>query len=140
MTLKDVYGECEKDGVTVDCYKTEHAKAFSFPYDNGVIVIDDTKVKNSAEEKEIIMHEKIHIDLGAFYYFSTPYAVKGKMEKMVDKRAIKKLVPLDELKEALNQGIFEPWDLAEYFNVTDKFMAKVLDFYKIQLLDYRGEN
>ena len=34
MTLEDIYFECEQKGITVDYFKTDKAKAFSFPYDN----------------------------------------------------------------------------------------------------------
>ena len=63
-----------------------------------------------------------------------PLTVKGKMEQKVKKHTIKKLIPLDELKEAVHNGIAEPWELAEYFNVTNKFMIEAMEFYRDNLL------
>lgn len=117
MTLEDIYFECEQKGITVDYFKTDKAKAFSFPYENGIVVLDKSKIETTAEETVLLAHEEVHIDLGAFYLFTTPLTVKGKMEQKVKKHTIKKLIPLDELKEAIHNGITEPWELAEYFNV-----------------------
>lgn len=134
MTLEDIYFECEQKGITVDYFKTDKAKAFSFPYENGIVVLDKSKIETTAEETVLLAHEEVHIDLGAFYLFTTPLTVKGKMEQKVKKHTIKKLIPLDELKEAVNNGITEPWELAEYFNVTNKFMVEAMEFYRDNLL------
>ena len=83
MTLEDIYFECEQKGITVDYFKTDKAKAFSFPYENGIVVLDKSKIETTAEETVLLAHEEVHIDLGAFYLFTTPLTVKGKMEQKV---------------------------------------------------------
>ena len=72
MTLEDIYFECEQKGITVDYFKTDKAKAFSFPYENGIVVLDKSKIETTAEETVLLAHEEVHIDLGAFYLFTTP--------------------------------------------------------------------
>lgn len=68
-------------GITVDYFKTDKAKAFSFPYENGIVVLDKSKIETTAEETVLLAHEEVHIDLGAFYLFTTPLTVKGKWNK-----------------------------------------------------------
>ncbi|MFR2191534.1 MAG: hypothetical protein ACLS46_06860 [Acutalibacteraceae bacterium] len=41
---------------------------------------------------------------------------------------MKKLIPKAELEAQLRQGL-EPYELAEHFNVTEKFVHKALEFY-----------
>ena len=40
------------------------------------------------------------------------------------------LIPADELKDAFIHGITEPWELAEYFNVTEDYIQKAYRYYK----------
>lgn len=68
MTLEDIYFECEQKGITVDYFKTDKAKAFSFPYENGIVVLDKSKIETTAEETVLLAHEEVHIDLGAFLF------------------------------------------------------------------------
>lgn len=49
MTLEDIYFECEQKGITVDYFKTDKAKAFSFPYENGIVVLDKSKIEKGVE-------------------------------------------------------------------------------------------
>lgn len=59
-----------------------------------------------------------------------PRDVRQKYENRANKWAYKKLVPQDELAEACLQGYREPWELAEYFGVTEFFLRNALEFYR----------
>ena len=127
-TLLQVYQECDRDGIDVDYFPMREAVAIALP--DGCIALDVDKIENSAEEKVILAHEKAHIDLGAFYNLYSPLDLKSKHEYKVKKRTIKKLVPLDELQEAIDSGIVESWELAEYFDVPEDFMLEAMQFYQ----------
>ena len=55
---------------------------------------------------------------------------RQKYENRANKWAYKKLVPQDELAEACLQGYREPWELAEYFGVTEDFLRGALKYYQ----------
>ena len=42
---------------------------------------------------------------------------------------VKKLIPKDELEEAVQSGMKTSWELAEYFGVTEDFMKKAVCYY-----------
>ena len=128
MTLAEVYEECERKNIDIDYFPMEKAIALSFP--EGLIAIDTDKVENSVEEKEIIAHEESHIETGSFYNFYSPLDIKEKHERRAEVHTIKKLVPLDELKEAIECGLKEVWDFADYFEVSCEFMTGVIRYYK----------
>lgn len=65
------------------------------------------------------------VRLGHFYNRYAARDVRQKYENRANKWAIKKLIPEDELKQAILQGCREPWELAEYFGVTEAFYAKL---------------
>lgn len=107
------------------------AESLSIPFSNGRygIAIDPGKIKSSADERVKLAHELGHCKQGAFY---NPYAacdVRRKHENRADKWAVKKLIPEDELDEAVADGCTELWELAEYFGVTEEFMRKAVCWY-----------
>lgn len=127
MTLLEIYQDCDKKGIDIDYYPMQRAKAIAFP--QGWIAIDVDKIENSVEEKEIIAHEEAHIETGSFYNVYSSLDIKAKHEYRAEKATIKKLIPKNELIEAVNCGFVEHWELAEYFGVSDKFMIKAMEYY-----------
>lgn len=127
MTLLEIYQDCNKNGIDIDYYPMKRAKALAFP--DGWIVVDVDKIENSVEEKEVIAHEEAHIVGGYFYNVYSNCDIKSRQERKAFVATIKKLVPLNELKEAVRCGITEHWELAEYFDVSDKFMLKAMEYY-----------
>lgn len=45
----------------------------------------------------------------------------SKIEFKAMKWAVNYLIPEDELLDAIGSGLYEPWELAEHFNVTEEF-------------------
>ena len=136
MYNQDLYEFARQKQIIVEQMKIPKNKSLSARIQNkDFIAIDECAMENSAEERTHLAHELGHCETGAFYEMYSPLEVRGKAEYKADKWAIKKLVPLVELKETLENGIIEHWELAEYFGVTDKFMIKALDFYKDYLLN-----
>ena len=43
-----------------------------------------------------------------------------------------RLVPAEEFMDALSCGMVEVWDLAEHFDVTEDFIRKAVEIYKIK--------
>ena len=66
---------------------------------------------------------------GATHKVGSEFEIIEQHENRADKWAIKKLVPEDELNEAVNCGHTEIYDLAEYFGVTEEFMRKAVCWY-----------
>lgn len=132
MTLNELYEDCENKGIDIDYFPMREAKALAFP--QGWIAIDVDKISNSVEEKEIIAHEEAHIETGSFYNFHSPYDIKAKHERRAEKAAIKKLVPKNELIEAVKCGVIESWELSEYFDVSIEFMIKAMRYYNLNVI------
>ena len=44
----------------------------------------------------------------------------------------KKLVLEDELWDAIRQGYREPWELADYFGVTESFLRQAIAYYRME--------
>lgn len=92
------------------------------------ISIDRTGL-NTREAKTALYHEIGHCETRSFYNELFHVSSRKKHENRADKWAIKKLIPEDELKDAVSEGHTEIWDLAEYFGVTEDFMRKAICWY-----------
>ena len=92
--------------------------------------------KWSTTAKVHLAHEIGHCVCGAFYNPYSSFDIRQKHEHRADKWAIKKLIPVDELDEAVAAGHTELWDLADYFGVTEEFMKKAVCWYTHGNLEY----
>ena len=81
-----------------------------------------------AEETVCLGHELGHCLTGALYSLSAPLLERKRAERKADKWAIKKLVPVDELKRVMKHYTYY-YEIAEYFGVTEDFIRKACDYY-----------
>lgn len=107
---------------SLDALSIEHKGEYA-------IVLDPNKIESSADENTKLAHELGHCLYGGFYSSTTPLYIREKHEYKANVWAAKFLVPWDELREAVRNGITEPWELAEYFSVTEAFINLALEYY-----------
>lgn len=87
--------------------------------------------KNKTEQEIIVhkAHELGHCVTGSFYNRYSKFDLISRHEYRADKWAIKKLIPEEELIEAFEQGYTESWQIADYFDLPEKFIRKACKFY-----------
>lgn len=100
-----------------------------------LIVLDNSVILSEAEETALLAEELGHLETGSLYsvedYANPNRAINiNKAESRARRWAIKKLIPEDELNNAVARGIKEPWALAEYFEVPEDFMRKAIEYYQ----------
>ena len=66
---------------------------------------------------------------GAFYNRYSNYDCRQRHENRADKWAIKKLIPVDALDNAIAAGHTDLWDLADHFGVTEPLMRRAVCYY-----------
>lgn len=128
MTLDEVYEVAEKQGIEIDEIKMRSLKALSVP--EGCIAIDFRKFRTRAALKTALAHEMGHITSGAFYALDAPDAERAQCEYKADKRAALLLIPPEDLKKAMRAGAVEAWQLAEVFDVPERFIRRALYIYR----------
>lgn len=129
--LIGLYQIADEDNIMVDCYDLKQNPSLSIMDSNGdcYIAIDPIQLLSEIDEKMKLAHELGHCETGAFYDRNSPLSNRGQCECKAETWAIKKLIPKDELSNAVNCGYRELWELAEYFDVPEKFMRKAIDYY-----------
>lgn len=132
MELLDLYQFAENEHISVYCFDLPHVQSMSImgSDETCTIGIDPFELETSQNETVKLAHEIGHCTTGSFYNRYSDLDIIEKSEHRADAWAIKKLIPKDELLEAFEQGIVEPWTLAEYFNVTEDFVIKAADYYR----------
>ena len=66
---------------------------------------------------------------GSFYSIHTAVDCRQRHENKADKWAVKHLIPVEALDNAVAEGHTELWDLAQHFGVTEQFMRKAVCYY-----------
>lgn len=131
VKLNDLYSCIEHDDILLIEKSDGKLDSFSL-MDNDrnctIVINNKRKYTDYIANKEQLAHELGHCATGSFYTPNT-LSLRSRCEYRADKWAIKKLISKDELIEAIERGYTEPWQLAEYFEVTEKFIIKALKFY-----------
>ena len=131
MELLELYQLADEEHIPVYSFDLPQTQSLSLMNNDGscAVAIDPFGLNSTKDEKIRLAHELGHCVTGSFYNRYSDFDIKAKSEYKADKWAIKKLIPKDELQAAFEQGYTEPWDLAEYFNVTEEFIIKAVNYY-----------
>ena len=130
--LLDLYNLAETHGTQVYWFDLDEAESLSMPLPDGscAVAMDPWRLPTAADETVKLAHELGHCETGSFYNRYAACDVRQKHENRANKWAYEKLVPEDELWRAICRGYREPWELAEYFGVTEAFMRGAMDYYQ----------
>lgn len=130
--LDDLYAFADKKGIDVDYRIMNTAQCLSVQITDEIcaICIDPCKLSGRLDEKMKLSHELGHCETLSFYHAYSPYETIGRCERRVLVWQIKKLVPKDELSQQISRNNKTPWELAEYFGVTEKLIKQAIEYYK----------
>lgn len=129
MDTLNLYKIVDKEKIDIENYKWTNCKARIFEIDNNYYIgMDYSKIDNSIEEKEVLAEELGHYYCNALYYINSDKEFKSKCESRAKKWSFSVLVPLQKLKEKIEQGL-SLYDLAEYFDVDCNYMKDCINFY-----------
>lgn len=130
-TLQQLYRTAEQQNIAVDRFALSSREALSITDEDGTcfIAIDPSKISSETDERTKLSHELGHCIMGAFYNEHSNYDCRQRHENRADKWAVKHLIPVDELDDAVASGCTEIWELAEHFGVTEDFIRKAVCYY-----------
>ncbi len=129
--LNELYNLAEEQDIGVISFDLPETQSLSVMDIEGncYIGIDPFALESYSDEAVHLAHELGHCITGSFYNRYSKVDIRERHEYRANKWAIKKLIPKDELVYAFEHGIIEPWDLADYFNVTEDFIKKAVKLY-----------
>ena len=129
--LVELYRQAERLDIPVYHLPLTQLQSLSYMDPDGrcYIGLDLPRRHSEAELREHLAHELGHCCTGSFYNRYSPCDLRRAHENRADKDAVLRLIPVDELDQAIADGITEQWELAEHFGVGVPFLQKALCWY-----------
>lgn len=92
-------------------------------------LIDPSCFTSIREMKEAIAHEAGHCATGCTHKISSSLDLVEKHEYKANRWAIERYLPFDDINSAIKAGYTDLWELADYLNVSEKFLRKAIGYY-----------
>ena len=131
MEVRSLYELASQQNIQVLNYSLPHNGSISVMEEDGscYIGMDDGVCDEGTLERVHLGHELGHCITGSFYNRYSSFDCRKRHENRADKWAIRNLIPVGELDDAIAMGCTELWALAEHFGVTEQFMKKAVCLY-----------
>ena len=131
MELGALYDLAEQENIEVIRFPMAINSSMSIMDDSGACYIgmDDTVRDGGTQERVHLVHELGHCVTGSFYNRYAAVDSRQRHENRADKWAVKKLIPVEALDDAIAEGCTEVWELAERFGVTEEFVRKAVCYH-----------
>ena len=131
ILLPELYAQASQQNIPVLRHPMAQCGSMSLMLSDGscVIGMDDRVADGGAQERVHLSHELGHCLTGSFYNIYAAADLRGRHENRADKWAIRRLIPVSALDDAIASGHTELWDLADYFGVTETFLKKAICLY-----------
>ena len=126
-----LYDLALQKNIEIMSYPMTENGSMSIMLDSGrcFIGIDESVLDGGVEERCHIGHELGHCLTGSFYNRYTQFDIRQRHENRADKWAIREMIPVEALDEAIADGCCEIWELADRFGVTEPFIKKTICLY-----------
>ena len=131
MEIACLYDFAKQQNIEVYSFALEETGSMSVMLEDGqcFIGMDKSVSDGGIQERVHLSHELGHCATGSFYSIYTAVDCRQRHENRANKWAIQKLIPVDDLDDAVAQGNSEIWELADRFGVTEDFMRKAVCLY-----------
>ncbi|MBO5867423.1 MAG: ImmA/IrrE family metallo-endopeptidase [Oscillospiraceae bacterium] len=131
MELQGLYRFAAEQNIPVLPFPLPESGSMSVMTEDGrcFVGMDSRVCDDGVLEKVHLSHELGHCATGSFYSIHTKVDSRRRHENRADKWAIRNLIPVDALDDAIASGCTELWELAERFGVTESFIRKAVCLY-----------
>ena len=131
MEIRNLYQLAKQQNIEVLTFPLPENGSMSHMTDTGTCYIgmDDGVCDGGIRERVHLAHELGHCVTGSFYSIHTAVDSRRRHENRADKWAIRQLIPVDQLDDAIADGCTDLWALAERFGVTESFVKKAVCLY-----------
>ena len=129
--LPELYAQASQQNIPVLRHPMPQCGSMSLMLPDGscFIGMDDRVTDGGTQERVHLSHELGNCLTGSFYNIYAAADLRARHENRADKWAIRRLIPVSDLDDAIAAGHTELWDLADYFGVTETFLKKAICLY-----------
>lgn len=132
ILLSDIYAAIDKQGAKMFVYPIDFTPAATIEYGvSYAVFFDPSRCINMAAAKHCLAHECGHCATGATHRLSSRWDIISKHEYKANRWAIENFLPYDTLTAAMQTGLTEPWQLADYFDMPQPFIEAAIEHYAV---------
>lgn len=131
MEIGVLYDLARQENIAVLPFPMEENGSMSIMAEDGrcYIGMDPAVRDGGAQERVHLGHEMGHCLTGSFYNIYAAVDSRQRHENRANKWAIRTLIPVEALDDAIAEGCTELWALADRFGVTEELMRKAVCLY-----------
>ena len=131
VLLPELYAQASSQNIPVYRHPMARCGSMSLMLSDGscVIGMDDRVTDGGTQERVLLSHELGHCATGSFYNIYASRDLRERHENRADKWAIRRLIPVSDLDDAIAAGHTELWDLLNHSAVTETFLKKAICLY-----------
>ena len=131
ILLPELYATASQQNIPIYSCPMPQCGSMSLQLRDGscAIGMDERVTDGGTQERVHLSHELGHCLTGSFYNIYSNADLRQRHENRADKWAIRRLIPVSALDDAIAAGHTELWDLAEFFGVTESFLKKAICLY-----------
>lgn len=130
--LSEMYSDLEDQNIKLFTHDIGFAGAATVEMNGQYgVFLDISCFRTINTYKEILAHEIGHCATGCTHKICSTLDLVQKHEYKANRWAIERYLPFDDLNAAIIDGYSEPWQLAEYFDFSESFINKAIDYYEI---------
>jgi Zn-dependent peptidase ImmA (M78 family) len=122
VSIEDIIEILEKENIQLEWLNLNYFLGIYIRIDNQDVIVINNKLKTLKEIKLSLIHELGHYFTGTIYFNDMDRYYIAKCEYKALKWASMFLMPREKIEEAINKGITEVWELAEYFDVSEEMV------------------
>ena len=93
------------------------------------IFLDFNQFSDVSQYREALGHEIGHCATGCTHAVSSPWDLVEKHEYKADRWAFEHYLPPEELQAAMDAGLTEPWQLAEWYGFPEQYVRRALEYW-----------
>ena len=129
--MQALYELAQQQNIEVLTFPMEKSGSMSIMDSQGrcFVGMDPGIQDGSVRERVHLAHELGHCVTGSFYTIYAAVDHRRRHENRADKWAVRQLIPVEQLDDAIADGCTEYWELAEKFGVTESFIKKAVCLY-----------
>ena len=131
MQIQNLYDLAKQQNIEVLSFPLPGNESMSVMLEDGrcFVGMDESVRDGGVQERVHLSHELGHCITGSFYNRYAAIDYRQRHENRANKWAIRALIPVEELDDAIAEGCTEIWELAERFQVTEAFVRKAVCLY-----------
>lgn len=131
MGIRELYDLAKGEDIEILVFPLPKTGSMSVMGESGAcwVGMDPALRDGGRQERVHLGHELGHCVTGSFYNRYAAVDCRRRHENRADKWAVEKLIPVDDLDDAVAEGCTEVWQLAERFGVTEDFIRKAVCWY-----------